>query len=101
MYDTVYIMDSSNSYTQFRFNNNTNSVQNNLIYTLSGKFISDYSANPSLNTIANNTVIKGIGTPTPISTDVTKDTTTVPVPDTTYVDPTTTPVAKTHGKKKK
>lgn len=98
-YDTVYIMDETNTYTQFRFNNNTNVVQNNVIYTPNGKFITDYSTNSSLNTISNNTVIIGTGTPGPIPTDITSSTgeNPVPVPDTTYVDPGTVTKVKGNG----
>lgn len=59
----VYQMDKANNYPPFRFNNTANVVQYNLAYSPMGKFIMDYSSNPSANTINNNTLQLYVGDP--------------------------------------
>lgn len=61
--NTVYVMDVANTNFQFRINNNVNVVQNNVGYIPSGNFISDASADPTLNTLFNNINNPVVGTP--------------------------------------
>jgi hypothetical protein len=78
--DSVYIMNSANSFTQFKINNTTNTVQNNVICTPGNAFINDYTGS-SLNLISANSLSHGPCVPGSFTSG-----TIVPA-DTTHIDP--------------
>lgn len=86
--DSVYIMNANNLFTQFKINNTTNTVQNNVICTPNNAFINDYTAS-SLNSITSNSLSHGPCTPGTFVSG------TIVPPDTTKTDPFVEPPVDT------